>query len=156
MRKTFALLLLMGVLLPAFSLDESEWKPTTHITGYVNTLFEYSDLVNGHDVLEKKEPAIGLSEAAFLVSYKPLKQMEFKGTFVYTHYIDAIQSLLVEAYGTYKINDALKISAGKYLTPLSPVNQYFYAPLNWYRTIHFCLKVSVDFKFRAKWAITYV
>jgi len=130
MRKTFALLLLMGVLLPAFSQDESEWKPTTHITGYVNTLFEYSDLVNGHDVLEKKEPAIGLSEAAFLVSYKPLKQMEFKGTFVYTHYIDAIQSLLVEAYGTYKINDALKISAGKYLTPLSPVNQYFYAPLN--------------------------
>jgi len=36
----------------------------------------------------------------------------------------------VEAYGTYTISEKLKLSGGKYLTPLSPVNQYFYAPLN--------------------------
>ena len=41
-----------------------------------------------------------------------------------------IRDLFVEAYGRYTFNEGFKVSLGKYLTPLSPVNQYFFAPLN--------------------------
>lgn len=112
----------------SFAQDNTEWKPYFHATGYVNTIAEYTDLDNGFE--DKKSAGIGLSEAAFLASYKPLENLEFKGTFVYTHYIEDIQDLVVEAYGTYSFSDKFRISAGKYLTPLSPINQYFYAPLN--------------------------
>lgn len=123
-------LLCLGVfLLFLFSAySQNEWKPQTHLTGYVNTVAEYTDLNNGFE--PKKPIGIGLSQAAFLASYKPLEKLEIKGTFVYNHNIRDIQSLLVEAYGQYTFNDAFKVGAGKYLTPLSPVNQYFYAPIN--------------------------
>ena len=126
--------------------DEATWKPQMTITGYVNTIAEYTDLKNWVDI--KQNVGIGLSEAAFLASYKPLKKLEFKGTMVYFHKIRDIQSLLVEAYGTYTINPGLKLGAGKYLTPLSPVNQYFYAPMNTSATLpmlvshHFLLPQS--------------
>jgi len=148
MKKSIALLLLMAVFQTTFSQNDEEWKPQTHITGYVNTIAEYTDLQNWVDA--KQNFGIGLSEAAFLVSYKPLHKLEFKGTFVYAHKITEIQSLLVEAYGTYTISDKLKLSAGKYLTPLSPVNQYFYAPLNPSATLpmlvshHFMLPQSIS------------
>ena len=129
MRKLIVLLLFIGVVQTAYTQEEEqEWKSRLHITGYVNTIAEYTDLQNWVDA--KHDVGIGLSEAAFLASYKPLKNLEFKGTFVYTHFIDDIQGLLVEAYGTYTISEKLKFSAGKYLAPLSPINQYFYAPLN--------------------------
>lgn len=105
---------------------QDEWESQTHITGYLNALVEYADL----DVLGDNTLGIGLSEAGFLASYKPLEKLEIKGTLVYTHHIQDIQSLLVEAYAIYSFNEKIKVGAGKFLTPLSPVNTYFYAPLN--------------------------
>ncbi len=128
MSRTFTLAILLLVVFRVNAQEDSLWKPSTHITGYVNTIAEYNDLKLWKD--NDKSTGIGLAEAAFLVSYKPYKNLEFKGTFVYTHYIQNIQSLLVEAYATYTVDSRLKLSAGKYLTPLSPVNQYFYAPMN--------------------------
>jgi len=122
-------LLITSLLLYSFiTYSQEDLKTKTHITGYVNTLLEYSDLDNGFE--DSKDPGIGLSEAAFLVSHKPIEKLELKGTFVYTHAMRDVQALFVEAYGIYTLHDALRVGAGKFLTPLSPVNQYFYAPSN--------------------------
>lgn len=105
---------------------QDEWEPQTHITGYLNALVEYTDL----DVYKDHSTGVGLSEAGFLASYKPLEKLEVKGTLVYTHHIKNLQELVVEAYGIYSFSDKLKVGAGRFLAPLSPVNTYFYAPLN--------------------------
>jgi len=128
MKKLLFSLMFIGCILFANAQEESEWKPYMLITGYINTVAEYTDLQNFKDL--NKDMAIGLADAGVLLSYKPLPKVEIKSTLVYTHYISNIQSLLVEAYGTYRVNDYLKFGAGKFLTPLSPVNQYFYAPVN--------------------------
>jgi len=128
MKKLFTIAILFFVAFTINAQEDSTWKPKAYMTGYVNTIVEYTDLDNGFE--PKKEAAAGLSEAAFLISYKPIKSLEFKGTFVYTHFMKDFQQIVVEAYGSYKIHDAIKIGAGKFLAPLSPVNQYFYAPLN--------------------------
>ncbi len=107
----------------AISQDETEQK--VHVTGYINTVAEYSDCIN-----LKKDWAVGLSEVGFLTSYKPADKLEFKTTLVYTHYTFHVSQLFVEAYAQYSFGDEFKFGAGRFLTPLSPVNLYFYAPLN--------------------------
>ena len=147
MKKLIFIFFLIGTVQFSFA-QEEEWQPRTHITGYVNTIAEFTDLQSWKDA--GQDAGIGLSQAGFLVSYKPLEKLEIKGTMVYTHQIEDIQSLLVEAYGTYTINEKIKLSAGKYLTPLSPINQYFYAPLNPSATLpmvvshHFMLPQSIS------------
>lgn len=84
MKKIFTLFFLVLFFCTAYSQEETEWKPQTHITGYVNTIAEYVDMQLWKDV--DNNVGIGLSEAAFLVSYKPLQKLEFKGTLVYTLY----------------------------------------------------------------------
>lgn len=108
--------------------EPTEWKPNLFITGYVNTIAEFTDLEKWKEA--NNNIGIGLSEVGFLASYKPVEKLELKTTLVYKHKVPDIQSMLVEAYGQYKINEHLKIAAGKFLTPLSPVNVYFYAPVN--------------------------
>lgn len=143
MKKIFTALLLTVV--SFIGNNAQEWDPQVHLTGYVNTTFEYTTLSN----LDTKT-GIGLADAGFLASYKPLENVELKATLVYTHHVKDIQSLLVEAYGTYEFNRALKLGAGKFLTPLSPVNTYFYAPLNISVTLpmlvshHFLLPQSIS------------
>lgn len=107
---------------------QDKWEPQTFVTGYVNTIAEHTDLKAWKDA--KTNTGIGLSEVGFLASYKPLEKLELKTTLVYKHKVPDFQSMLVEAYGQYTLNRGLKIGAGKFLTPLSPVNVYFYAPLN--------------------------
>ncbi len=105
--------------------DKSEWDPQLNFSGYINTVYEYSDCRN-----LKKDYAIGFGELGLIGSYKPIEKLEIKTTLVYTHYTFDVSQLFVEAYGMYSFNDALRVGAGRFLTPLSPVNLYFYAPLN--------------------------
>ncbi len=127
--KKSILLMLAGVM--CFSLStmaQDDWTPTKQITGYINTVAEWTDLGPLKNL--NKESGIGLSEVGFLVSYKPLENLEVKSTLVYNHHMVSFQDMLVEAYGIYTFNAGLKVAAGKFLTPLSPANVYFYAPIN--------------------------
>ena len=125
MKKLNILTLLLFLLSPSTIFAQDEWEPQMHFTGYINTVAEYSDCQN-----LKKEYAIGLSEVGLLGSYKPLEKLEIKTTLVYTHFTFHVSQIFVEAYGIYNFADELKLGAGRFLTPLSPVNLYFYAPLN--------------------------
>jgi hypothetical protein len=107
---------------------QSDGQSKTHVTGYVNTIAEYTDLKTYRDA--DKEMGMGLSDAAITASYNLSQKISLKSTLVYRHYVEDIQDMLVEAYGTYRFSKKFNLSAGKFLTPLSPVNLYFYAPLN--------------------------
>lgn len=108
------------------------WEPQTFLTGYINTIAEYS----GHadesalGIPADKHVGIGLAQAGLLVSYKPLEKLEVKSTLVYSPWVRSWHDVIVETYASYKFNQGISIGAGKYLTPLSPSNLYFYAPLN--------------------------
>ncbi len=128
MKKIVSIIIILVIGIKAFSQEEQEWKPQTLVTGYVNTVAEFTDAKKY--VEAKGEKGIGVADAGVLISYKPLEKLELKTTLVYSHFIPNIQSLVVEAFGKYKVSDALIFGAGKFLTPLSPVNQYFYAPVN--------------------------
>lgn len=107
----------------AVAQDEEETR--THFTGYVNAVAEYSDAVN-----LKKDYAFGLSDIGFLASYKLNDKLEFKTTLVYSHFTFHVSQIFVEGYGQYTFSNSLKLGVGRFLTPLSPVNLYFYAPIN--------------------------
>lgn len=113
------------VLFSVNTFAQDDWEPDIHLTGYINSVAEYSDCIN-----LKKNYAVGLSEIGFLANYKPLEKLEFKATLVYTHYTFHISQFIVEGFGMYHFSDNLKLGVGRFLTPLSPVNLYFYAPLN--------------------------
>lgn len=127
----FYYLLLVALIVP-FSLfsqdEEEEWQPQTHVTGYINTIAEYNTVDSWREA--NKDVGIGLSEVGFLASYKPLEKLELKSTLVYSHLTANIQAMVVETYAKYGFNKSLNVSAGKFLAPLSPINTYFYAPLN--------------------------
>lgn len=124
--KTKKTLLTVTVLLISCSLfAQDEWEPRKHVTGYINSIMEWTDQDNVRD-----EFGVGLSEVGLLVSYQPLEDLELKATIVYTHYTFHVSQLLVEGYGMYRFDDGFKLGVGRFLTPLSPINQYFYAPLN--------------------------
>lgn len=116
---------LLAMLLSIVLVAQDEWEKVTHLTGYVNAVAEYSDCKG-----LKKDYGVGLSEIGFLATYKPTRKLEFKTTLVYSHYMFHVSQIFVEGYGMYHFNDAFKLGVGRFLTPLSPVNLYFYAPLN--------------------------
>lgn len=125
MKTKLGLLFLLSALwgFNLFAQDEGESR--THFTGYVNAVAEYSDAIK-----LKKDYAFGLSDIGFLGTYRLNDKLEFKATLVYSHYTFHISQLFVEGYGQYNVADELKLGVGRFLTPLSPVNLYFYAPLN--------------------------
>lgn len=116
----FLILLLLGLNLVA-----QEEESRTHFTGYVNAVAEYSDAIN-----LKKDYAFGLSDIGFLANYRLNDKLEFRTTLVYSHFTFHVSQIFVEGYGQYTFNNSLKLGVGRFLTPLSPVNLYFYAPLN--------------------------
>lgn len=128
MKTKIILIAILGMGFLKASVAQQEWEPQTHFTGYINTIAEFTDVQTYKDA--DKDLGIGLSEAAISGSYKPLEKLDIKTTIVYRHFVEDIQDLVVEAYGTYEFSPAFKLGAGKFLTPLSPVNLYFYAPLN--------------------------
>jgi hypothetical protein len=119
----FIFFVLVLFVINAVAQDEEETR--THFTGYVNAVAEYSDAVN-----LKKDYAFGLSDIGFLASYKLNDKLEFKTTLVYSHFTFHVSQIFVEGYGQYTFNNSLKLGVGRFLTPLSPVNLYFYAPIN--------------------------
>ncbi len=125
--KTRILLLTLGSVLFLWlnSKAQDETERNVHVTGYINAVGEYSDCIN-----LKKDWAVGLSEVGLLTSYKPVEDLEFKTTLVYTHYTFHVSQIFIEAFAQYNFREELKLGVGRFLTPLSPVNLYFYAPLN--------------------------
>ena len=128
MKKSIFMMWVAAMFFSLNTMAQSDWTPTKQITGYVNAVAEWTDLGTLKDL--NKETGIGLSEAGFLASYKPLEKLELKTTLVYNHKMASFQDMLVEAYGIYSFSRGFKVGAGKFLTPLSPANVYFYAPVN--------------------------
>ncbi|NVO09304.1 MAG: hypothetical protein HXX16_05005 [Bacteroidales bacterium] len=132
MKKKFGFFLLFLMLYYVNSFAQDEWKPQTHFTGYLNSIIEYSghSNVSALGVPTEKHKGIGLAQAGFLATYKPLEKLEIKSTLVYSPWVRSLHDVVVEAFGQYTFNQGFKLGAGKFLTPLSPSNLYYYAPLN--------------------------
>lgn len=133
MKKTIiACLLFAGATYSAASQEDAKWEPSIHTTGYVNTVLEYSDHADTSvlGLPNSKHVGIGLGQIGLLTSYKPLENIEIKGTAVYSPWVRSWHDVLIEGYAAYTFSEKFKVGAGKYLTPLSPSNLYFYAPLN--------------------------
>lgn len=116
-----AMLVAMGSTVNA----QSDWEPQKRITGYVATEFNYFNNLEGYE----NEYGIALSEAGILASYQPLEQLTFKAVFVYRPDF-SFNQMLNEANIAYKANDNVNFKVGRFLTPLSPMNTYYYAPVN--------------------------
>ena len=107
----------------AFSQDF--WEPQTNITGYISTELNYFDGVDNLDVTY----GTAISEAGILVTYQPTSNFTLKSVFVYRPGFQFDQ-MLNEAYGQLKVNDYVNVKVGRFLLPLSPMNTYYYAPVN--------------------------
>lgn len=132
MKKKFGFFLLLLLLCYVNSIAQGEWKPQVHFTGYLNSIVEYSDQADTSAIglPTVKHRGVGLAQAGFLATYKPLEKLEIKSTLVYSPWARSLHDVVIETFGLYTINSGLKLGAGKFLTPLSPSNLYFYAPLN--------------------------
>ncbi|MGQ1948680.1 hypothetical protein ACT3CD_16435 [Geofilum sp. OHC36d9] len=121
------LLLLMAVL--AFGgiqiNAQDQWEPQTKISGYISTEFNYFNELDDYD----KEYGVALSEAGILASYQPTKVVSLKMVFVYRPDY-SIDQMINEANIQYRLSRNLNFKAGRFLTPLSPMNTYYYAPVN--------------------------
>lgn len=122
--RSFIFLLLISVCIPGFSQDES-WEPQKQITGYISTEGNYFPGLNYYD----REYGISLAEAGILVNYLPLRKLTIKGVFVYRPGL-SVDQMLNEFNAEWSFNSLLNLKAGRFLTPLSPVNTYFYSPVN--------------------------
>ncbi|SMO40033.1 hypothetical protein [Gracilimonas mengyeensis] len=104
---------------------QTVWEPQTNITGYVSTEFNYFDDLEGYNY----NYGVSVSEAGLLISYKATSKFSLKGVFVYRPDFD-FDKMLNEAYGQYALSNKLNIKVGRFLLPLSPMNSYYYAPVN--------------------------
>lgn len=104
---------------------QGEWEPQKRFTGYVSSEFNYFNRLKGYE----NEYGLALSEAGLLTSYQPRKDIIFKVVFVYRPDF-SIEQMINEANVQYSITDRLNLKVGRFLTPLSPVNTYYYAPVN--------------------------
>lgn len=105
--------------------QESEWEAQTRITGYIATEANYFHDLKGVD----RNYGVSLSEAGMLVNYQPIQNLTIKSVFVYRPDL-SIDQMINEANAQWKANNVMNIKAGRFLTPLSPMNTYYYAPVN--------------------------
>jgi hypothetical protein len=119
---SFVLFLIAGSNV-AFS--QTYWEPQTNITGYISTEFNYFDELEDYD----NNYAATVAEAGILVTYQPSSNFTLKTVFVYRPGYE-FDLMLNEAFGELKMSDALKFKVGRFLIPLSPMNTYYYAPVN--------------------------
>ena len=101
------------------------WEPVTNITGYISTEFNYFDDLHGYDV----NYGASVSEAGLLITYRPTEKFTLKSVFVYRPEY-TFDQMLNEVFGELTISDLLKFKVGRYLVSLSPINSYYYAPVN--------------------------
>jgi len=105
--------------------QENEWEPQKQVTGYLSLEGNYYNNLKFFD----RDYAVSMPEAGILFNYKPLSKLTFKGVFVYRpNWL--VRDMVSEVSAEWKFSDAFKIKAGHMLTPLSPVNTFFYAPVN--------------------------
>ncbi len=109
---------------PIWSQNES-WEARKQITGYVATEFNYLNNVEG---LEKNY-GLALTEAGLLINYQPIQKLTLKAVAVYRPGL-TVDQVLNELNAEYKVADYFKVKVGRFLTPLSPINTYYYAPVN--------------------------
>jgi len=118
------IILFFGVGIPS-AFSQTYWEPQTNITGYISTEFNYFDELKGYD----QNYAAAVAEAGILVTYQPSSNFTLKSVFVYRPGYE-FDLMLNEAFGELKMSDALKFKVGRFLIPLSPMNTYYYAPVN--------------------------
>ncbi|WP_428235663.1 hypothetical protein [Gracilimonas sp.] len=116
------------------------WEPVTNVTGYISTEFNYFDDLDGYEV----NYGAAVSEAGMLVTYRPTSNFSIKSVFVYRPGYD-FDLMLNEAFGELKTSDAVKIKVGRFLTPLSPMNTYYYAPVNTSATLPIIITNNENF-----------
>lgn len=107
------------------SYSQSNWEPLTNITGYISTEFNYFNELEDYRV----NYGSSVSEAGLLMTYRPTSNFTIRGVFVYRPNFDFDQ-MLNEAFGQYSFSSALNVKIGRYLLPVSPMNTYYYAPVN--------------------------
>jgi len=134
---TAFLVLVMGL---ENSYSQTYWEPTTNITGYISTEFNYFDELNGFET----NYGASVSEAGILVTYQPTSNFTIKSVFVYRPGYD-FDLMLNEAFGELKTSDFLKFKVGRFLTPLSPMNTYYYAPVNTSATLPIIITNNENF-----------
>nr|WP_321454004.1 hypothetical protein [uncultured Carboxylicivirga sp.] len=105
--------------------QEEAWEVRKQMTGYVATEFNYFDNLKGYD----KDIAASVAEAGLLFNYQPLRNLTFKAVAVYRPNVN-IDQLINEINAEYKVNNYLNVKVGRFLTPLSPINTFYYAPVN--------------------------
>ncbi len=125
MKKLGITALLLGLSIATLWAQDDVWEARKQITGYVATEFNYLDNIEGHS----KDYGMALTEAGLLVNYQPLQKLTLKAVAVYRPGL-TVDQVLNELNAEYKIDDYLKIKVGRFLTPLSPINTYYYAPVN--------------------------
>lgn len=125
MRSKFcAILTLLAISFASFG-QEERWEPQFKTTGYVALEYEYFKGLKYYP----KDYAMGLTEAGLLVNYQPLENLTIRTVFVYRPGFD-FDFMLNEACAEYRLNNSINIKIGRFLTPLSPMNTYYYAPVN--------------------------
>lgn len=104
---------------------QTYWEPQTNITGYISTEFNYFDDIDGYRV----NYGTAVSEAGILITYQPTSNFTLKSVFVYRPEFEFDQ-MLNEAFGQLSLSSKLNFKVGRFLLPLSPMNTYYYAPVN--------------------------
>jgi hypothetical protein len=105
--------------------SQEGWIPQKQVTGYIALQAEYFDGLEGFD----QDYGIMLNEAGLLISYMPSPKLTFKSVIVYRPEL-TIEQVINEANFEYTVSEFVKIKVGRFLTPLSPMNTYYYAPVN--------------------------
>jgi hypothetical protein len=104
---------------------QEEWIPQKRVTGYIALQSEYFDGLVGFE----QNYGISLNEVGLLLSYMPSSKLTFKSVIVYRPEL-SVDQIINEANFEYNSSEFMKIKVGRFLTPLSPMNTYYYAPVN--------------------------
>jgi hypothetical protein len=123
--KCFFACMLMFIPIVNSIAQESEWETQKNITGYMAIEGNLFDNLKNYN----RDYGVSLTEAGILASYKPTSSLTLKTVFVYRPGY-SIDQMLNEVNGEYQFSDLFKIKVGRFLTPLSPMNTYYYAPVN--------------------------
>ncbi|MCW3805113.1 hypothetical protein [Plebeiibacterium marinum] len=125
-RRIITIAWVLMLLSAAFNVKaQDNWEPQKRITGYISTEFNAFDDLKGYD----NNYGVTLAEAGLLTTYQPTENLTFKAVFVYRPDF-SFNQMLNEANIQYKLGEKTNIKAGRFLTPLSPMNTYYYAPVN--------------------------
>ena len=105
--------------------QSDKWEPQKQVTGYLSFEGNFFNNLKFFD----RDYAVSMPESGILINYQPLKKLNFTGIFIYRPTFE-LRNMVSEISAEWTENRFLKIKAGHQLTPLSPINTSFYAPVN--------------------------